>query len=434
MSFTSIIFHPEVRDSTKPNQLMSIRMYGLVAMLWAVLCIGISTQAACGQVSSPLLPGQIMPVLPAFTDARFPGRQVQLAHYQGKVLILDFFATWCGPCVAALPRLEALQSEMADSVQIVLVSAESSNAIKAFLQKYQTRTGAGMGFPVIAADTLLKQLFPHRLLPHEIWIDQAGRYQVSTDAEALTSRHLRSFWQGVVPPVPVKSDINLSTLSADMEQGRWPALQEVRIRFFDLPAGAGSFSSRHKGANGWTWQIVNQPLYQLYAGLAGARPQVLQLADSAALVSRQHVSVLLQADSSQSLPDMQNWLLQSLIQRYRLQPLWVNDALRGYQLRVAKGRKMPPADSNARPLHYWTGWLNRLFAALPGGPYWEGDAADSISLVIDTDNGSLPTEAAILAELQAAGVQVQPVMRPSRRLRLLPVGTAIPTSINYPQP
>ena len=46
---------------------------------------------------------------PEFTLPDFEGRPVSLSHYQGKVILLDFWASWCAPCVAELPVFQDLQ-------------------------------------------------------------------------------------------------------------------------------------------------------------------------------------------------------------------------------------------------------------------------------------------------------------------------------------
>jgi thiol-disulfide isomerase/thioredoxin len=52
----------------------------------------------------------------------------------GKVYIVEFWATWCGPCVASMPHIAAIQKKYADSVQVVSISDESVETVEKFLQ------------------------------------------------------------------------------------------------------------------------------------------------------------------------------------------------------------------------------------------------------------------------------------------------------------
>ncbi len=54
---------------------------------------------------------------------------------EGKVTVIDFWATWCGPCVAAMPHLDTLQKEHKDDVVVMGLSSESEDKVKSFLAK-----------------------------------------------------------------------------------------------------------------------------------------------------------------------------------------------------------------------------------------------------------------------------------------------------------
>ena len=75
---------------------------------------------------------------PAFTVTTESGARVSLEQFSGKVLLLNFWATWCAPCVQEVPSLNQLQKQLGNSGLVVLgVSVDrSENAYKAFLKRF----------------------------------------------------------------------------------------------------------------------------------------------------------------------------------------------------------------------------------------------------------------------------------------------------------
>jgi thiol-disulfide isomerase/thioredoxin len=103
------------------------------------------------------------------------GQTQTLANYQGKMLLVNFWATWCAPCVKEMPELSALQKEMqAKGVQIVGIGIDSPSNIKEFLQKYE------VSYPVMVAGMegtdLSRQLGNKSgALPFTLLIDRQGK-------------------------------------------------------------------------------------------------------------------------------------------------------------------------------------------------------------------------------------------------------------------
>ena len=65
-------------------------------------------------------------------------QQHQFTEWQGKTLLVNFWATWCPPCVAEMPELDALQIEMAaKNLQIIGIGIDSPSNIKEFASKYK---------------------------------------------------------------------------------------------------------------------------------------------------------------------------------------------------------------------------------------------------------------------------------------------------------
>ncbi|MFM7483753.1 MAG: TlpA disulfide reductase family protein [Burkholderiaceae bacterium] len=66
------------------------------------------------------------------------GKQRKMSEWQGKVLLLNFWATWCPPCVSEMPELVALQNELAGkNLQVVGIGIDSPSNIREFAEKHQ---------------------------------------------------------------------------------------------------------------------------------------------------------------------------------------------------------------------------------------------------------------------------------------------------------
>ncbi|MEN0110541.1 MAG: TlpA disulfide reductase family protein [Planctomycetota bacterium] len=74
---------------------------------------------------------------PPFELASTDGETVRLADHRGKVVVLDFWATWCGPCVRAMPQIDALANEFAEDEVVVfgVNQGDPLEEIEAFLDE-----------------------------------------------------------------------------------------------------------------------------------------------------------------------------------------------------------------------------------------------------------------------------------------------------------
>ena len=83
--------------------------------------------------------------VPAFLARDLNGKVVSTAEWTGKVTLLTFWATWCGPCRAEIPMLIGLQKQYKDQLQVIGISVddEEPEQVKAFVEK------AGINYPVV---------------------------------------------------------------------------------------------------------------------------------------------------------------------------------------------------------------------------------------------------------------------------------------------
>jgi thiol-disulfide isomerase/thioredoxin len=128
-------------------------------------------------------------VAPDFTRTDLDGRALSLRSYRGKLVLLNFWATWCGPCLIEMPRFVAWQSAYgAEGLQIVGVSMDDDAApVKGVVAKLR------LNYPVVMGDAPLGESFGGVLgLPLIFLIDRlgriVGRYQGKPDLQHLESQ------------------------------------------------------------------------------------------------------------------------------------------------------------------------------------------------------------------------------------------------------
>ncbi|WP_439879711.1 TlpA family protein disulfide reductase [Pontibacter sp. MBLB2868] len=110
-----------------------------------------------------LAPGQPLPDVQLTGMFNYPKTTARLSDFRGKLVLLDFWATWCGACLVNMPKLEKLQQAFGDSIQILAVTSQSREEVERFRKKNKLLQSYSL--PIVTGDTELKRLFPHKLLP-----------------------------------------------------------------------------------------------------------------------------------------------------------------------------------------------------------------------------------------------------------------------------
>lgn len=118
----------------------------------------------------------------------------RLSDFRGKLVILDFWSTWCSPCVAALPRMDSLQRAFGGRVVILPVTTQKKEMITAFWQK--NRYTQNLDMPVVVEDSVLSASFPHEGVPHEVWIDGDGIVRGITTEQYVNSHNIQRLLDG----------------------------------------------------------------------------------------------------------------------------------------------------------------------------------------------------------------------------------------------
>ncbi|HAS35593.1 MAG TPA: thiol-disulfide oxidoreductase [Flavobacteriales bacterium] len=97
------------------------------------------------------------------------GAEVQLSELKGQAIFLNFWATWCGPCKAEMPSIEALYKDMGDEVNFLIVSYEDPKVIRKFMNDEV------YDFPVYFPKNGIPDQLKAEALPTTLVIDVEGR-------------------------------------------------------------------------------------------------------------------------------------------------------------------------------------------------------------------------------------------------------------------
>jgi thiol-disulfide isomerase/thioredoxin len=150
----------------------NLRIIGIVSCL-AAMSAGVLLLAQNTGAEASASPAVNSASAPSWKLQDLDGRTVQSADFKDKVVILDFWATWCGPCRREIPGFIDLQKQYADKGLIVVgVSLDQggASAVKSYTAK------AGINYPVVLGDeTIVRAFGGVEAIPTTFIIDRKGR-------------------------------------------------------------------------------------------------------------------------------------------------------------------------------------------------------------------------------------------------------------------
>jgi peroxiredoxin len=160
-----------------------------VRVLPAIFCLTALALATPMLATASLTHDSALRMAPDFTRTDLDGKSLNLRKYRGKVVLLNFWATWCGPCLIEIPTFTAWQNTYRTAgLQVVGISMDDDAApVKRMYQKDR------LNYPVAMGDAELGELFGGVLgLPLTYLIDPdgriVGRYQGEPDLKQLEAR------------------------------------------------------------------------------------------------------------------------------------------------------------------------------------------------------------------------------------------------------
>lgn len=163
---------------------------------------------------------------------------ISTSALKGKVVLLDFWATWCGPCISNMPHLDSLQQAFPESLEVIAVTMEKQERVRKFAQKRPYAFQYALD-----ASGKSQEVFPYRKIPHSVLIDQQGKVVAITRPQNITKETIRKVLNRSDIDLPLKKDntsfnytedyfeADVSTVESFMIQPGNPAIPSFTKRF-----------------------------------------------------------------------------------------------------------------------------------------------------------------------------------------------------------
>jgi len=182
----------------------SVSLRAAIAFLVALAAVSASTAGTSGKTLSTVPAEHASP--PALALKDLSGAEQTLADFSGKVLLVNFWATWCPPCVKELPSMQAVRSRLADTpFEVIAVNVgEDASQVKTFLD----RLGTVLDYPILLDENMVAtKKWKVRALPTTYIIDTQGQARyIATGERDFGAPEVLSTIRALFPAEPPASD------------------------------------------------------------------------------------------------------------------------------------------------------------------------------------------------------------------------------------
>jgi peroxiredoxin len=137
-----------------------------------------------------------------FSLTDLEGKEQSLSQYRGKIVLLNFWATWCKPCTTEMPAMQTMYDKLRDKGFVVLAvnELEDDARVREHIKQY------GHTFPVLMDhDNKVANQFGVVGLPVSVFIDQDGRVQEYIKGGLLTEQRIDETVARIQKKEPIKA-------------------------------------------------------------------------------------------------------------------------------------------------------------------------------------------------------------------------------------
>lgn len=131
-------------------------------------------------------------------------KSAKISDFKDQLLILDFWDTFCGSCIEALPKLDSLQKQFGARIKILPVSYQAEEVMTTFFKN--NKMVKDVNLPCVVEDKILGSHFQYKLISHEVWIYK-GVVAAITGTDYVTAKNIKTILNGEKINWPVKNDM-----------------------------------------------------------------------------------------------------------------------------------------------------------------------------------------------------------------------------------
>jgi thiol-disulfide isomerase/thioredoxin len=181
-----------------------------ICLLWLALGPALTAFSQNDIAIKTLAIGDVAPDMVFDKMINCPFSSAKLSDFNGKLVILDFWATWCSSCIHNFPKLDSLQKQFDGQLQILLVNTKNTGddekKVIAFFDGRRMKNGVTYQLPTVLQDTIADRLFEHRSIPHYVWIDGRRNVIAITSSSQVTVENIQAILTGKTVKWSMKKD------------------------------------------------------------------------------------------------------------------------------------------------------------------------------------------------------------------------------------
>lgn len=221
----------------------------------------------------PLQIGEKMPDF-EFQIKNYRTPTAKISDFKGKLVLLDFWSTYCSSCIAGFPKMEKLQKEFGDKIIVILVNIrETEKELNSRLNARKKTISELSRMPSIIGEEVFAELFPHRYAGNYVWIDPQGILRLNSGVshnihskkiqEVLDGKKISFLttgdYYGLSDKTPTLLDIVHDT---DPVESLYSIFTPVNLTYY--PVGGQKLNEYDPVSNTVRNTYINRTLIQLY--------------------------------------------------------------------------------------------------------------------------------------------------------------------------